>query len=341
MPQSALCISIIVPVYNNPQDLAECLTALCAFPCPGCEIIVVDDASTDDTPAVPRRFGTRVLRLEQNSGPAAARNHGACHAQGDILFFVDADVVVAPGAVSRVVQIFAEHPEIAAVFGSYDAQPRAAGMVSQYRNLLHHFVHQQGNTEATTFWAGCGAMRRTVFQALGGFDAQRFPVPSIEDIELGYRLRQAGHRIRLEKTLQGTHLKRWTLRSAIKTDVVCRAVPWTRLILESKIAPDDLNLQRRQQLSGALVGLASVCLLLAVFQVQLLAVAAAALGGVLLLNRQLYSFFRRQRGLAFAVACLPLHWLYYLYSVLSYLYVWSGVQCQRAVKPSLRTPWQG
>ena len=58
-------------------------------------------------------------------------------------------------------------------------------MVSQYRNLLHHFVHQHGHAEASTFWAGCGAIRRAAFDAVGGFDAARFPRPSIEDIELG------------------------------------------------------------------------------------------------------------------------------------------------------------
>ena len=81
--------------------------------------------------------------------------------------------------------------------------PRLQGVVSQYRNLLHHFVHQHGNSEASTFWAGCGAIRRSVFEEMGGFDEQRFPTPSIEDIELGYRLRQAGHRILLDKACRG------------------------------------------------------------------------------------------------------------------------------------------
>ena len=331
----AIRISIIVPVFNNPRDLAECLTGLSAALCPGAEIIVVDDASTDDTPTVPLQFGARVLQLAQNSGPAAARNYGARYAQGDILFFVDADVVITPAAVDRVLLVFAEHPEVAAVFGSYDAQPRAAGVVSRYRNLLHHFVHQHGNTEAATFWAGCGAIRRAVFQELGGFDAQRFPLPSIEDIELGYRLRQAGHRILLDKTLQGTHLKRWTLGSMIWTDVVRRAVPWSRLILESKIAPDDLNLDWTQRLSGALVGLTSVYILLAAFQVKLLVLAAVALCCVLPLNRQLYTFFLRQGGWYFVAACVLLHFLYYLYSGLSYLYVWLSFRLQSVSRRAL------
>jgi GT2 family glycosyltransferase len=267
-------------------------------------------------------MGAQVLRLTKRAGPAAARNYGARHARGDILFFVDADIVVAPGAVRRVAEAFEDNPGVAAVFGSYDDRPRAKGVVSRYRNLLHHFVHQTGNPEASTFWAGCGAIRRSVFEAIGGFNEQRFPRPSIEDIELGYRLREAGHRILLDKGLQGTHLKRWTLWSVIRTDILCRAVPWARLILESKRAPDDLNLRREQRLSIALVGLAFVFLPLAAFRIELLIASAVALLGVVALNRALFAFFFRQRGLLFACACVPLQLLYFLYSGLSFLYVW-------------------
>ena len=160
MHRDAVHISVVVPVYNNPKDLRECLSALLAEMSSGAEIIVVDDASTDDTHSVADEVGVHTLRLAKNSGPAAARNFGASHARGHILFFVDADVVVAPGAIARVAQFFVDHPDVAAMFGSYDDSPRATGIVSRYRNLLHHFVHQNSNSEATTFWAGCGAIRR-------------------------------------------------------------------------------------------------------------------------------------------------------------------------------------
>jgi GT2 family glycosyltransferase len=328
-------ISIIVPVYNNTRDLQECLSALVAPSDPRVEIIVVDDASTDDTPAVAARYGVRVLRLDRNSGPGAARNYGALYAQGEILLFVDADVVLAPGAVGHVARVFEDRPDLAAVFGSYDAQPRARGVVSQYMNLRHHFVHQQGNSEAATFWAGCGAIRRRVFQEVGGFDAKRFPRPSIEDIELGYRLRRAGYRLLLDKTLQGKHLKRWTLRSVIWTDITRRAIPWSRLILESKNAPADLNLKQGQRLSAGLVTLGCLLLPVAAFRMELLAVPAAALLGGVFLNRDLFAFFWRERGLRFAVSCIPLHLLYYLYSTLSYLFVWTTWQLRN---PVMRAP---
>ena len=151
------------------------------------------------------------------------RNRGAELARGEILFFVDADVVLACGALRRLAKTFSEQPALAAVFGSYDATPPATGLVSQYRNLLHHFVHQTGNPDASTFWAGCGAIRQKAFERVGGFDARLFPRPSIEDIELGARLARLGHRVRLEKRLRATHLKRWTLGRVLLADVRDRA----------------------------------------------------------------------------------------------------------------------
>jgi len=329
-----ISISIIVPLYNNARDLFECLSALGTSCHPDPEIIVVDDGSTDDIASVAMPMGVRLLHLAKNSGPSAARNHGARHARGDILFFVDADMVVAPGAVSRVLKLFAENPDLAAVFGSYDLKPRAKNVVSQYRNLLHHFVHQNGNPEASTFWAGCGAIHRSVFDQLGGFDEKRFPRASIEDIELGYRLRQAGHRILLDKSLQGTHLKKWTLYSMVWTDIFCRAVPWSCLILESRNAPDDLNLRASQRLSLSLVSLAGVFLFLAAFRIELIGLSVAALFGVIVLNRKLYNFFFRRRGFLFAVTAVLLHLFYYLYSGLSYLCVWTHFRLARAVARS-------
>jgi glycosyltransferase involved in cell wall biosynthesis len=329
MSKSPIRVSIIVPVYNNPRDLQECLTALVASAGSDSEIIVVDDGSTDQTQSVATRMGVNVLRLAKNAGPSSARNYGAQHAQGDILFFVDADLVVTPAAVSRVRKAFDDDPSVAAVFGSYDTGPRATGVVSQYRNLLHHYVHQTGNPEASTFWAGCGAVRRAVFEQVGGFDAKHFP-RCIEDIELGYRLREAGHRIVLDKALQGTHLKKWTLRSVIRTDVRCRAVPWTRLILERK-RPDDLNLKAGQRASVVLVAFACLFLLLALFRIEMLAFAAAALFAVIAVNRKLYLFFCRQRGPLFAAAAIPLHLLYYIYGGLTYVSVWCDVRLRSAV----------
>jgi GT2 family glycosyltransferase len=323
-------ITVILPVYNGSAFLARCLATLTASDYPSFDCIVVNDGSTDGSSAIARKFPVRVLDLAGGPfGPAFARNRAAEVARGEILFFVDADVLLGPGSLWRVAKMFHEHPDIAAVFGSYDNRPEAKGVVSQYRNLLHHFVHQNGNPEASTFWAGCGAIRRSVFEEIGGFDERRFSRPSIEDIELGYRLRRSGYRILLDRDLQGTHLKRWNLYSVIRTDVVCRAIPWARLILKTRNIPDDLNLKVGQRMSLILAALVCAFLVLAVVWPKWLAVSAAALLGVIALNRKLYGFFFRQRGALFAAACIPLHLLYYLYSGCSYLYVWLDFSFRR------------
>jgi GT2 family glycosyltransferase len=322
-------VSIVVPVYQNAAGLAECLRALVPSAGPDDEIIVVDDASTDATPDVAGQFGARLLRLERNSGPGAARNFGACHATGDVLLFVDSDVVVGPDTVARVARVFEERPDVVAVFGSYDAAPPAPGLVSQFRNLLHHFVHQQGDPEASTFWAGCGAVRKPAFEATGGFDTGAF-TRAIEDIELGYRLRDAGHRIRLDRDIRVTHLKRWTLGSFLRTDILYRAIPWSRLILRRRLRLDHLNLKAEHRVSVALAFLIVLTLALSPIVPALLALAALEVALLVIANRKLFGFFVRVRGIAFAAGAVPLLFLHYLASGLGYLWVRTGSAFARA-----------
>jgi GT2 family glycosyltransferase len=245
-------LSVVVPVRNDPRHLRACLESLRASAYRDHEVIVVDDASTDATPDVARELGGHVLRMEERSGPAAARNRGAEVARGAYLFFVDADVCVHAETLSLVAAAFASDPSIDALFGSYDRQPGSPTFLSQYKNLFHHFVHQQAQPEASTFWSGCGAIKRSVFQELGGFDT-RYGRPSIEDIELGARLRRTGHRIVVRKEVQATHLKRWTLWGILKSDVWDRGVPWTELALREGHLPNDLNLRLSQRVAALVV----------------------------------------------------------------------------------------
>ncbi len=318
-----MSFSIIIPAFNAARELEMSLPPLIAAAGPDDEIFVVDDASTDATTDVASALGVRVLRLTRNAGPAEARNHGVKYARGAILVFVDADVIIHVDALDRIQRILHDEPEVSAVFGSYDATPEATGIVSRYRNLLHHFVHQQGNPEAVTFWAGLGAVRRVAFRGVGGFDGVRFPQPSIEDIELGYRLRKTGHRIRLEAGLQGTHLKGWTFWSMIRTDITRRALPWARLILQSGNTALDLNLRADQRWSALFVALAVVMAAAALVRSQLWGLALAALMGVLVLNWRFYLLLWRQGGLSLVVTATPLHLLYFLYSGLTFLYAWA------------------
>jgi glycosyltransferase involved in cell wall biosynthesis len=277
---------------------------------------VVDDGSTDGSAEVALEFGARVARHDTPRGPAAARNTGAVTATGAIVFFLDADVAVHADTLDRALDRFTRDPGLAALFGSYDDQPAAPALVSQYRNLLHHYVHQKGQfvgdaRPAHTFWTGCGAIRREVFLALGGFDPHRYRRPAIEDIELGYRLTQAGHRIVLARDVQATHLKRWTLRQVIVTDIFQRGVPWMLLMLRSRVEETDLNVNWSQRVCVAATGFGLLGLASSPFFRPSLCLVVLNLAVNAILNRDFYRFLTRQRGLAFAVAAFPLHYLYF------------------------------
>lgn len=245
-------ISVIIPVYNGGDSLRQCLQSLAESKDKPFECIVVDDGSTDDSVKTAKEFGAKVLSTDGRCGPARARNIGARAATGDVLFFVDSDVCVYPETLSQIASEFIRDPDLDALMGSYDRWPSAQNFMSQYRNLMHHYVHQQSRREATTFWAGCGSIRRNVFLEFGGFD-EMYKTPAIEDIELGYRLSAAGRKLILCGDIQCKHLKRWTARSVIKTDFWYRALPWSELTLRSGSMPNDLNLRISQRISVALV----------------------------------------------------------------------------------------
>jgi hypothetical protein len=236
---------------------------------------------------------------------------------------VDADVVLPPEALRLIADDFGADAQLAAVFGSYDDEPAWPTFISQYKNLMHHYVHQNSNESAATFWAGCGAIRRVVFEEFGGFDGASYLAPSIEDIALGLELARCGRRIRLDKRLRVKHLKRWTLRGLLRADILYRAVPWTFLILKKRHLPRDLNLTYASRASSALVGLLFLGVLLQALRLggALKISALVTLGSfvsiallLLVLNWDVYRFFERKRGWWFAARAVPMHWLYYLYS---------------------------
>ncbi|MEM9089759.1 MAG: glycosyltransferase family 2 protein [Cyanobacteria bacterium P01_F01_bin.53] len=326
-------LSVIVPVHNGGESFQRCMRALsesvlvthCCAATAEIEIIVVADGDSDGSWQLAEEFGTRLIRLPKSKGPAAARNAGAEMATGDLLFFVDADVEVHLETLLQVMASFAQDPELAALIGSYDDAPGDPNFLSQYRNLLHHYTHQVAQLEASTFWGACGAIRRHVFKAVDGFD-KTYRRPCIEDIELGYRLKQAGYKIHLRKDIQVKHLKRWTPYSLLRADFFYRALPWTALLLklqqshpvQYRRVMSDLNLTLRSRFSVMLVyGLLAAVVIAPWFAASW---GVAALLGLALtvLNFSVYDFFRQKHGLLFALKTVPWHWLYFLYSGLAY-----------------------
>ena len=317
-------LSIVMPLFNAGDDLPRVLEPLLAAVREGMalELIVVDDGSTDGGPDLCRELGARVMTSGGKClGPAKARNAGVEEARGEIVLFVDSDVIVHPDVPRRVrEQLSQGEGNRVAMFGSYDDSPPYRGLASQYMNLRHHWVHQHGEREATTFWSGCGAVNRAAYLEVGGFNVARFPRPMVEDIDLGYRLREKGGRILLDKDMLCTHLKRWSLGNMVMTDIFGRALPWTRMIIEQGGAEENLNVSQAEKQKAGLSGLLTISVLAGFFDPRIWTVSAMALVLAFWVNRGFFRLIGRRNGLVHMIAGMFLHQLYYHYSVLCFVY---------------------
>lgn len=319
--------TIIIPFHKDLDQLAQSLSAAHRS-LPDAEIIVAADGATVDCRPLAASCGARVVEIAGPSGPAVARNRAARLANGDLILFVDSDVVVAPDALSGLQRELERDSSIAAIFGAYDLRPSRDNFMSQYRNLSHAYVHEQGEPDAVTFWAGLGAVRSEAFRAVGGFD-ERFARPSVEDIDLGYRLRRAGYRIRLDPRFRGSHLKHWTLSSSVVIDIRFRGVPWSQLIHRYQSLTNDLNTRLELRLSVLLTWAFVAFVLAAPFAVGAIYGALAALLLMVGLNFQYYRWFARQRGAWFALRVIPAHLLHHFCNGISFVVGTALYHCGR------------
>lgn len=311
-------LSVIIPVLNGGDDFRSCLASIQSSQRLPDELIVVIDGHDPISADIARQFTDTVLINETTQGPAYARNRGTKLAQGEILIFFDADVTVHADTIGQIDTYFQDRPTVSALIGSYDDEPAGTNFLSQYKNLMHHYVHQTSRLEATTFWGACGAIRREAFMAVDGFDEQ-YTRPCIEDIELGYRLTDAGYTIHLVPQIQVKHHKVWTPPKLLKSDIFDRAIPWSQLILTQNRLTNDLNVDTTSRISTVLVYLLVMSLIGGIL-IQILSILVIVwVCGLLWLNRQTYAFLFQQGGIWFLIRALFWHWLYYFYSGLVFV----------------------
>ena len=186
--------SVVIPAYNAAAHLPAALAALRAqtWPADRLEVLVVDDGSTDDTAAVARAGGARLVPAA-HAGPAAARNRGAAAATGAYLLFTDADCVPEPGWVAAMCAPFAD-PAVVGVKGAYRTAQR--GLLPRFVQVefVDRYRRQARYAQIDLVDSYAAAFRRAAFLAAGGYDT-RFPAANNEDVELSYRLAEAGARL--------------------------------------------------------------------------------------------------------------------------------------------------
>jgi glycosyltransferase involved in cell wall biosynthesis len=312
-----LRFSFIVPFHRDLSTLARCLRALDARP-PDSEVIIAADGALDDCQLLARRHGARVVDVPGPAGPATARNVGAAAAGGDVLVFVDADVAVSRAGVDRMVRAIRTEPRTAAVFGAYDEEPPDPGFMSQYKNLSHSFIHQTSATRASTFWAGFGAVRRERIETGRAVSTNASFGRRWKTSIWAIASTAAGYEVVLDPALSATHLKRWTISSAIVSDVRDRGIPWTQLIWRYGAFGNDLNLRTEHRWSVLLAYVALGSLLLAPYDGRSLILLMLAAAGLTAANRRYYRFFLAKRGAWFATRVWVMHLIHNLCNGLSF-----------------------
>lgn len=314
-PSTDPSIALVIPVHAGCDTFRRCMAAVARL-CPApAEVVVVVDGPDLGEGRVARTCGARVLWTGERAGPAAARNLGVSATSADVVFFIDADVLVPPDAVAVVAAYFAAHPAVHAAIGSYDDDSPARNLASQYTNLLNHHRHQRAPLEGLTFWGACGVIRRDSFAALGGF-REDYRRPSIEDTELGYRLRAGGGQIHVLAHLRVRHMKRWHWGALLRSDFRCRVLR-SELILMNRHVEPGVDVATRAEV--ALTGLSTLAALAALAAAA--APSAPAVGAALvllvvavLLDRPLWRFLRDRRGAGFVLRVMPWHVFSHLYS---------------------------
>ncbi|MDP8236158.1 MAG: glycosyltransferase [Candidatus Erginobacter occultus] len=293
-----LSISAIIPNHNGAGTLEECLEAVFAGGYPGLEVIVVDDASDDDSLKIAERFPVRTVVHDACRGAAAARNSGAGAARGEIIFFIDSDVVIPENTFGLLEEDFRD-PDISGVVGMLKPFTRFDNLCSQYKNFYMHHTYRRLPELISVFYTSAAAIRKDVFSAVGGFD-ERYRSATIEDTDFGVRLTGEGHRLLLDQRLQVDHIRRYDLPGLLKTG-------FKRAARIAIIALRERRKRKRESscltsspafLAGiVLAGLATLGLVGAIGLGSPALLLAAAIGwlAILILNRRFLSGLARRR----------------------------------------------
>ncbi|MBN1655940.1 MAG: glycosyltransferase [Deltaproteobacteria bacterium] len=310
--------SVIIPSYNAAATLEPLLNSLKKQTLSDYEVIVVDDASTDDTENLVARYPVKYERLQRNAGPAIARNRGAELAKGEWFVFTDADTVFEPDTMQTIDEIL-EGSDAAALCGSYSGNPANSGFMPRYKALWEQyaidmtFQTDERDLYVTNSWfPRPGVVSRAAYQAVGGFNA-RFRGADLEDMEFGYRLYEAGYRIYFTPHV---HIKHHYPESFIdeQSRFLRRCVVWIRMAARRKkldMAGDGSPKLVKKHLCGFISFCLAVC---SVFYHPLIALALIGLALHTFLHRRFLALAFREEGFRFAALSFATYWIHTVFA---------------------------
>jgi len=312
-------LSVIVPAYNAEKNIDACLKAIKASSYKDHEIIVVDDASSDGTVEIAKKYADKVISLPEHSGPAKARKAGWADAKWDTIVNIDSDVVVAHDTLSIIADYFKQHSDVDAVTGLLCKTCSHKNFSSQYKNLYMHYIFRKLPERVSFLYGSIFALRKNTLSDFTSI------ADIADDTALGQHLARTGKKISFLRDCEVTHLKEFTLGSLIRNDF---QIPrdWALIFLNSeswkRLFRNNVGFAHSPKEQLVSVILAPVALLLSL-------VAAHSGGSIsfiifpilavwFLFNFHFLAFLTKERGLFFGIKSL-------FFTFLDHLVMASGI----------------
>ncbi len=310
-------ISVVIPNFNSSRTISACLDSVFSSRFNNYEVIVVDDCSEDASPEIIKEFPCRLYRLEEHSGAAAARNHGARKARGEIIFFTDSDCLLQPGTLERIRGFFESSEDGYILGGTYTPLSQDRRFFSDFQSVFIHYSETKHPESPDYIPTHAMAIKRSDFFDIGGFDAESLPI--LEDVEFSHRARQRGYRLLMDPGLQVVHIFNYDLLKSLKNGFR-KSLYWTLYSLKRKDMMRDSGTASIELKTHGLFYIIEILLLyfaLASNYAISLPLLALALLSDLYINRRLFSAFYRAGGIFFALKSLMYYQFIYPLSVIT------------------------
>jgi GT2 family glycosyltransferase len=292
-------ISVIIPNHNGSRTIGKCLGALCASVYDNFEVIVVDDASSDDSVAIIRRFPCQLVTLDSHSGASKARNAGARAGSGDLLFFIDADCVVERDTLSLVNRA-AQGRQQVVCGGTYAKKAYDDTFFSTFQSVFIHYSETK-RSEPDYIASHAMLIDRRTFEQSGGFQEDFMPI--MEDVEFSHRLKRAGIKLAMDPTIMVSHIFNFTLMRSLG-NAFRKSRYWTAyslknrdLLTDSGTASLGLKTNVVCLFAGLVFGLLSLAFINRIFLIPAILLLLLNIS----VNRNLFAAFYRAKGLSFAL----------------------------------------
>jgi len=234
-------ISVVIPNYNAGSTIGKCLEAVLLSKYDHFEVIVVDDGSSDNSIEIINAFPCKLIQLYKHAGASRARNTGARESAGDIIFFIDADCIVAEDTLSLVHKAMSV-PEADVIGGSYTPLPYDSNFFSIFQSVFINYSELK-RKEPDYIASHSMAIEKRIFEKSGGFPEQFLPI--IEDVELSHRLRRAGYKLQMAPEILVRHIFNFTFWNSLR-NAFRKSRYWIMYSLDNKDVFKDSGTASRE-----------------------------------------------------------------------------------------------